>query len=76
MATTNNHHQGYDSWEEYYREKGKEKSGPIQDLVQTDLSFLDNLPREHAGKPTTFKEHLIQYPDGNFIIVPVRGQTK
>jgi hypothetical protein len=48
MATTSNNDKGYDSWEEYYREKGKEKSGPIQNLVRTDLSFLNDLPKEYA----------------------------
>ncbi len=55
MATASNNDKRYDSWEEYYREKGKEKSGPIKTIVGTDLSFLDDLPREFAGKPNIFK---------------------
>jgi hypothetical protein len=68
----NNNNKRYDSWEEYYKRKGEETTGPIRHLERADLSFLDDLPREYIGKPAVFKENVAQYPYGNFILVPVR----
>jgi hypothetical protein len=71
MADTNNNNdKRYDSWEEYYKEKGEERTGLIRHLARAELSFLDDLPRKYAGKPTIFKENVAQYPYGNFILVP------
>jgi hypothetical protein len=58
----NNNNKRYDSWEEYYKRKGEETTGPIRHLERADLSFLDDLPREYIGKPAVFKENVAQYP--------------
>ena len=72
MADTNNNYdKRYNSWEEYYKEKGEERTGLIRHLARADLSFLDDLPRKYAGKPAIFKENVAQYPYRNFILVPV-----
>jgi hypothetical protein len=66
----NNNHKRYDSWVEYYKEKGEERTGLIRHLARADLSFLHDLPTKYVGKPAVFKENVAQYSYGNFILVP------
>jgi hypothetical protein len=60
----------YNSWKEYYLKKGEELTGLVHHLAITDLSSLDELPREYTRKPVTFKECVAQYSYRNFVLVP------
>jgi hypothetical protein len=70
MADNKDNDEVYDSWEEYYKKKGEERTGFVRNLVQADLSSLDDLPRSYAGKPAVFKESILEHSPGNFILIP------
>ena len=72
MADTSNNEK-YPSWKECcQKERGEsgESEGWISKNVKPELSVFDDLPKEHAGKPLTFKELVVNSKGKNFILIP------
>jgi hypothetical protein len=62
MADVMMNNMRYNSWQEYYREKGKEATGLVRILAQVDLSTFDEHPSKYVDNPVGFNESVTQYP--------------
>ena len=72
MADASNNEK-HPSWKECHQ-KERGESGESEDWisknVKPELSVFNDLPKEHAGKPQTFKELVVNSKGKNFILVP------
>ncbi len=63
----------FESWEDYYLVKKEEQEGYFYNLASKKLSAFDSLPNGYINHPEAFKDVVEAFPDGNFVLIPARG---